>query len=271
MKSLEPLTRNNVLVVVPMFNEQDSIGQVLDNLLKENYQLVVVDDGSKDNSRDIALSKGVNVLSLPFNLGVGAALRAGFKFAGRHDYQAVIQVDADGQHSCLQISELINAANETNAHLVIGSRFQHPEESMSVPIIRRSVMRVLAALASRATEVKITDATSGFRLIRQPLLSEFAQEFPSYYLGDTYEALVSAGRAGYTVREIPAVIVERIHGESSASRLQSVKFIFKCVVVAGLGLQFRIKSLDTKSLLSSSASGVISEQKTVPNDCSVQK
>lgn len=270
MESLQPLTRNNLLVVVPMFNEQDSIGQVLDNLLKQNYQVVVVDDGSKDNSRDIALSKGVKVLSLPFNLGVGAALRVGFKFAEKHDYQAVVQVDADGQHNCSQISELIIAANESNSHLVIGSRFQDLQGSMSVPVIRRLVMKVLAAFASRATEVKITDATSGFRLIRQPLLSEFAQEFPRYYLGDTYEALVSAGRAGYIVREIPAIIVERAHGESSASRLQSVKFIFKCVVVAGLRLQFRINSLEDQSLHSSPVSDATSEQKTALDDCSVR-
>jgi hypothetical protein len=101
-------------------------------------------------------------------------------------------------------------------------------------------MRLLSALASRATSTTITDATSGFRLIRDPLLSEFAKVFPSYYLGDTYEALISAGKAGFVVREIPTVIVNRTHGTSSASTRQSVKFIFKSVVVAGLGIHARI-------------------------------
>jgi hypothetical protein len=101
-------------------------------------------------------------------------------------------------------------------------------------------MRLLSALASRATGTTITDATSGFRLIQDPLLSEFAKVFPSYYLGDTYEALISAGKAGFVVREIPTVIVNRTHGTSSASTRQSIKFIFKSVVVAGLGIHARI-------------------------------
>jgi glycosyltransferase involved in cell wall biosynthesis len=235
-----PLSKDNVLVIVPAFNEQESIGVVLKTLLDHNYQVLVVDDGSVDKTRLIAQEAGVDVLTLPFNLGVGGALRAGFKFAVRHGYCAVVQVDADGQHDASQIVSLMENANESGAHLVLGSRFQRSTESMRVPIVRRQVMRLLSALASRATGTTITDATSGFRLIQNPLLSEFAQVFPSYYLGDTYEALMSAGKAGYVVKEIPTVIVNRAHGESSASTLQSIKFIFKSVVVAGLGIHARI-------------------------------
>ena len=235
-----PLSKDNVLVIVPAFNEQESISAVLRTLLDNKYQVLVVDDGSLDNTRSIAQEAGVDVLTLPFNLGVGGALRAGFKFAVRHQYRAVVQVDADGQHDASQIVNLIDSANEFGAHLVLGSRFQRSVESMTVPVVRRQVMRLLSALASRATGTTITDATSGFRIIQDPLLSEFAKAFPSYYLGDTYEALMSAGKAGYVVKEIPTVIVNRTHGESSASTLQSIKFIFKSVVVAGLGIHARI-------------------------------
>ena len=235
-----PLSKDNVLVIVPAFNEQESIGAVLQTLLDYNYQILVVDDGSFDKTRFIAQEAGVDVLTLPFNLGVGGALRAGFKFAVRHGYRAVVQVDADGQHDASQIVSLMENANESGAHLVLGSRFQRSTESMRVPIVRRQVMRLLSVLASRATGTTITDATSGFRLIQNPLLSEFARVFPSYYLGDTYEALMSAGKAGYVVKEIPTVIVNRAHGESSASTVQSIKFIFKSVVVAGLGIHARI-------------------------------
>ena len=237
-----PLSKDNVLVIVPAFNEQESIGAVLRALLDSGYQVLVVDDGSVDKTRLVAQEEGVDVLTLPFNLGVGGALRAGFKFAVRHQYRAVVQVDADGQHDASQIVSLMENANESGAHLVLGSRFQRSTESMTVPVVRRQVMRLLSALASRATGTTITDATSGFRLIQNPLLSEFAQVFPSYYLGDTYEALMSAGKAGYVVKEIPTVIVNRAHGESSASTLQSIKFIFKSVVVAGLGIHARISN-----------------------------
>jgi glycosyltransferase involved in cell wall biosynthesis len=212
----------------------------LRTLLDNDYQILVVDDGSVDQTRLIAQGAGVSVLTLPFNLGVGGALRAGFKFAVRNQYRAVVQVDADGQHDASQIVSLIETANESGAHLVLGSRFQRSAESMTVPVVRRQVMRLLSALASRATGTTITDATSGFRLIQDPLLSEFSKVFPSYYLGDTYEALISAGKAGFVVREIPTVIVNRTHGTSSASTRQSIKFIFKSVVVAGLGIHARI-------------------------------
>jgi glycosyltransferase involved in cell wall biosynthesis len=235
-----PLSKDNVLVIVPAFNEQESISAVLRTLLDNDYQILVVDDGSVDQTRLIAQGAGVSVLTLPFNLGVGGALRAGFKFAVRNQYRAVVQVDADGQHDASQIVSLIETANESGAHLVLGSRFQRSAESMTVPVVRRQVMRLLSALASRATGTTITDATSGFRLIQDPLLSEFSKVFPSYYLGDTYEALISAGKAGFVVREIPTVIVNRTHGTSSASTRQSVKFIFKSVVVAGLGIHARI-------------------------------
>jgi glycosyltransferase involved in cell wall biosynthesis len=238
MKSL--LTRDNVLVIVPAFNEQESIRGVLRTLLDNNYRVLVVDDGSVDRTRLNAQEEGVDVLTLPFNIGVGGALRAGFKFAVRHNYQGVVQVDADGQHDATQIVRLIETANESGAHIVLGSRFQRPEESMKVPFVRRQVMHLLSRLASRATGTTITDATSGFRLIQAPLLFEFAKVFPSYYLGDTYEALISAGRAGFVVQEIPTVIVNRTHGKSSASTRQSVKFIFKSVVVAGLGIHTHI-------------------------------
>jgi glycosyltransferase involved in cell wall biosynthesis len=238
MKAL--LSRDNVLVIVPAFNEQESIQAVLGTLLENNYRVLVVDDGSVDRTRLNAQEAGVDVLSLPFNIGVGGALRAGFKFAVRHGYQGVVQVDADGQHDATQIVRLIESANKSGAHLVLGSRFQRSEESMKVPFVRRIVMHLLSVLASRATGTTITDATSGFRLIQKPLLFEFAKVFPSYYLGDTYEALISAGRAGFVVEEIPVVIVNRTHGKSSASTRQSIKFIFKSVVVAGLGIHAHI-------------------------------
>ena len=242
MSPSRTLSKHDVLVIVPAYNEQESISAVLTSLLENDYHVLVVDDGSTDCTRKIAQDAGIDVLTLPFNLGVGGALRTGFKFAIRRGYRAVVQIDADGQHGILQIVDLINHANDSGAHLVLGSRFQRLDKSMTVPIIRRQVMRLLSMLASRATGTTITDATSGFRLIQEPLLSEFAKVFPIYYLGDTYEALMSAGRAGFTVKEIPTVIVNRTHGTSSASTLQSIKFIFKSVVVAGLGIHARINN-----------------------------
>ena len=200
----------------------------------------MISDGSVDETADIARKMRVDVLDLSINLGVGGALRAGFQFACRHGFEAIIQVDADGQHPIGHISNLITAANENGADMVIGSRFIQATSSMSVNGLRRSTMRVLAWSASRAANTKITDSTSGFRLIRQPLLGRFSYTFASNYLGDTYEAIIAAGRAGFKVDEISTPIRERLHGESSSSTIQSFIQTIKVCTVALLQLHTRI-------------------------------
>ena len=238
--SRQQLTLNNVLVVVPALNEAISIRGVLESLLENNLHVVVISDGSVDETADIARKMRVDVLDLSINLGVGGALRAGFQFACRHGFEAIIQVDADGQHPIGHISNLITAANENGADMVIGSRFIQASSSMSVNGLRRSTMRVLAWSASRAAKTKITDSTSGFRLIRQPLLGRFSHTFASNYLGDTYEAIIAAGRAGFKVEEISTPIRERLHGESSSSTIQSFLQTIKVCTVALLQLHTRI-------------------------------
>jgi glycosyltransferase involved in cell wall biosynthesis len=234
------ITKENMLVIVPAYNEAGSIAEVLKELKSFNYTVLVVSDGSTDATCDIARGMGIRVLDLPLNLGVGGALRAGFRFAVKENYLAVVQVDADGQHPADEIANLITAANENQAHLVIGSRFLSDETSMEVGLTRRLVMRVLARSSSQATGINITDTTSGFRIICEPLLTKYAISFPTNYLGDTYEAVVAAGRSGYKVSEIPAALRERTSGKSTASIAQSVRFTVKGLVVAILRLHQRI-------------------------------
>jgi glycosyltransferase involved in cell wall biosynthesis len=238
--SRQLLTKQNVIVVVPALNEEASIGQVLNSLKNHGYKAVVVSDGSIDATAAIARASGSAVLELPFNLGVGGALRAGFQFACRHNYEAVVQVDADGQHPIDHIGRLIDAANNLNADIIIGSRFSDGHSLMSISGIRRIAMGILAWSASRATQSRITDSTSGFRLIRQPLLGRFSHLFASNYLGDTYESVIAAGRSGFIVREISAPIQERANGESSSSTIQSFLQTIKVFVVALLQLHTRI-------------------------------
>ena len=235
------LTRSDVLVVVPALNEERSIGVVLEKLHSLSFDVLVVSDGSTDDTARIARQGGAMVLELPYNMGVGGALRAGFQVAVAKGFGAVVQVDADGQHPIDSIDRLIEETNTSGAHLVIGSRFRSDDTTMDVANTRRLVMRLLAWSASRATGTSITDASSGFRLIREPLLRQFSSSFSANYLGDTYEALISAGRAGYVVREIPAAMRERAIGVSSASVRQSVQFTMKGLAVALLRLHARVE------------------------------
>lgn len=236
------VTAFNTLVVVPAFNEESSLASVIAEIRSCGYEVLVINDGSTDNTVDVARMSGARILDLPINLGVGGALRAGFKYACERNFQAVVQVDADGQHPADGIVHLLDEANASRAHLVIGSRFLSDGTSMEVGRVRRFVMRLLARSASNATRSPITDATSGFRIIQQPLLTEFSRTFAVNYLGDTYEALIAAGRAGYVVREIPAALRPRQNGESTASLVEAVTFTLKGLAATALHIHPRIRT-----------------------------
>jgi glycosyltransferase involved in cell wall biosynthesis len=237
-----------VLVVVPAWNEAGSVATVVKELVVASYDVLVVDDGSEDRTRELALHAGATVISLPFNLGVGAALRCGFKYAVRHGYNAVVQCDADGQHPVAHIAELIGAARVSDADMLIGSRFLGSEApEMKLSVIRRLAMRVLARSASRAAGRSITDSTSGFRVIKSPLLEELAAHLAPYYLGDTFESVVAAGKAGYRIDEVSAVLVERTHGSSSASPLKAAKFSIKAATIAAIGTYPRLQQRSARA------------------------
>jgi glycosyltransferase involved in cell wall biosynthesis len=241
------IDKASVLILVPALNEQDSVLKVLEELKLHSYETLLISDGSTDGTALVGRAFGVRVLELPINLGVGGALRAGFMFASKHGYQAVVQIDADGQHPVDEIKNLIQAANEHSAHMVIGSRFLMDEMTMEVSRMRRLAMRVLSRSATSATGTKITDSTSGFRLIQQPLLGEFAQQFANNYLGDTYESVISAGRGNYKVIEIAAGLMPREYGESTASTGSAVRFTLKGLGVATLRLHKRLSPAERQS------------------------
>lgn len=232
---------SEVLIVVPAYNEGATIEQVVSGIHSVGFSCVVIDDGSEDGTSFIAKRAGATVLTLPFNAGVGGALRCGFRYAVENGFQAVIQCDADGQHHSHHFDDLIVTANSTNADFVLGSRFLSQENQLEPNAIRRFAMWWLAHIASQATGRKITDSTSGFRFIRRPLLDELAEHLPDYYLGDTFEALVVLGRAGYSVEEIGVAMAPRTSGVSTASNGRAIALIGKSLTTVLLGIHFRIR------------------------------
>ena len=237
------LTRTNTLIVVPAFNEAASIAAVINDIRSAGFMMVVVDDGSSDGTATIARANDAEVVSLPINMGVGGALRCGFRFAVDNGYEAVIQCDADGQHHAKYLIDLIDASNHSGAHMVIGSRFRSDENRHEPNKVRRFAMWGLSGVARRATSHPITDSTSGFRIIRQPLLGELAINLPNYYLGDTFETVVVAGRAGYQIEEIGVAMAPRANGTSSASSGTAILLIAKVLVTVLLGIHFRLRRL----------------------------
>jgi glycosyltransferase involved in cell wall biosynthesis len=233
--------KTNTLVVVPAYNEQDSIVSVIEEIKATGFPFVVIDDGSTDETRNRAIAAGARTISLPFNAGVGGSLKCGFQYAVQQDYKAVIQCDADGQHPTKCFSHLIDSANSSSSHLVIGSRFTSNKETMDLGKTRKFAMRVLSRVAKRANQVEVTDTTSGFRMISEPLLGQFAQNYAGYYLGDTFEALNVAASNGYSVGQITVPFSNRAYGKSSASSIHAASNILKILLVHFMGLHFKIE------------------------------
>jgi len=235
------LNKTNTLVIVPAYNEQDSIVSVIEEIKATGFPFVVIDDGSTDETRNRAVATGARIISLPFNAGVGGSLKCGFQHAVKHGYKAVIQCDADGQHPTRDFESLVHHANTHSSHLVIGSRFTSDKESMHLSKTRKFAMRMLSSVAKRANQLEVTDTTSGFRLISQPLLGQFAQRFPGYYLGDTFEALNVAASNDFLVTQLSVPFSNRTQGTSSASNTNAISNIFKILCIQLMGLQFKIE------------------------------
>ena len=188
------------LIAMPAFNEEASIGAVIAGLAGHHplEHVVVIDDGSRDSTSQIARDAGVRVIRHAVNLGVGAAMGTAFKFAARNGYEALVQLDADGQHRPEFLTDLL--AGVGTADIVVGSRFAGGGNFQST-WARRNVQRVIAWTVSLYARTKLTDATSGFRVSGPRAIALFSEHYPVEFLGDTVESIVLASRQGLTVRE----------------------------------------------------------------------
>lgn len=223
-----------ILAIVPAFNEARTVGDCVRGLRRLGLPVLIVDDGSTDGTADLARAAGASVLRLELNLGVGGALRAGLRAARSLGYRAVVQSDADGQHSASAVADLLEVDREKPFDLTIGSRFLDEETRRATPFARRTAQRVLAHLASKAAGSRLTDTTSGLRVIREPLLGPLSDWMPSHYLGDTYEVVLAAARRGYGIREVPVEALPRLFGSSTASAATATRLTLRCLIVTFL-------------------------------------
>lgn len=245
--SLPPTGAAHILLIVPALNEERSVGAVVVAGRDLGYDVCVVDDGSTDATGLRAREAGATVLTVPLNLGVGGALRCGFRWALARGYDAVVQVDADGQHDPAEVATLLKTMRESDADMVIGSRFAAGAGDYEVRSARRFAMGLLARRAEHATGTKVVDSTSGFRAIRRPLLDQFAASYPAEYLGDTVEALIEAGRAGAKIVECPISASPRSHGRGSAGTIASIWYIARVLIAIELMHNRRLRSSSTQA------------------------
>jgi glycosyltransferase involved in cell wall biosynthesis len=229
-----------VLIIVPAWNEARNVGATVREIraASPQYDVAVVDDGSVDGTAAVAAEAGAIVLTLPFNLGVGGAMKTGFRYAQRHGYHRAIQVDADGQHNPAEIERVL-AGLET-ADISIGARFAGVGD-YDVRGPRRWAMIVLAKVVSRVAKTPLTDVTSGFRAAGPRAIDQYVVYYPAEYFGDTLDSLVAAVHAGLTVTQVPVAMRPRVHGVPSQNTFGSVMYLLRSGFALTLALMRRAK------------------------------
>jgi len=196
-----------VLVMVPALNEQESVGAVVTRIrVLLEVDVLVIDDGSSDETAAIAKAAGATVLRLPYNLGVGGAIRTGLRYAQTNGYNRVVQMDADGQHDPREARRLLDELDRCQLDLVVGSRFAAGYE---VGRSRRSTMRLLSKIVSRQVGTLISDTTSGFRAMGPKAIDLFSRHYPLDYLSDTVESLLIAADGSLAIDEIDVLMHAR--------------------------------------------------------------
>jgi glycosyltransferase involved in cell wall biosynthesis len=224
-----------VLVVVPALNEAQAVGHVVSEVkaVDGRFDVLVVDDGSSDHTALVARNAGAAVCSLPYTLGVGGAMRTGYRYALREGYDVVVQIDGDGQHNASFIPNLLEALDD--ADVVVGARFAGID-GYRVRGARRWAMAILAFVLTRVAGTRLSDVTSGFRAVNRRGLQVFAQHYPAEYLGDTVESLLIAARTGCRIRQVPVSMRVRSTGRASQGTVRSVLYLGRAVAALALGM-----------------------------------
>lgn len=214
------------LIIIPAYNEANNIPKVINDikLNAPNFDYIIINDCSTDNTKELCKKMNYNVLNLPVNLGIGGGVQAGYKYAQRYDYDIIVQFDGDGQHNAEYIEKLFINMQNKGLDMIIGSRFIENNGFQS-SMGRRIGIKILSRLIEIFSKNKITDPTSGFRMINKNILDSFCTYYPKDY--PEPESVVDIIRQGFKVGEMPVVMNERISGESSINLMKSIYYMVK--------------------------------------------
>lgn len=207
-------------VIIPTYNESKTIGELSILVRKEGFDVIVVDDGSKDNTATIAEENGASVITHKENRGKGASLKAGFAYAVKNYYDGVIVMDGDGQHNPKDIKRFIQAAESTHADLIVGNRMG---DTKNMPFLRWVTNRWMSNFISRACKQYIPDTQCGFRFIKSGLLKEIRLTSSKYETES--EILIRAGRGKFKIDSIPIESVYKGEVSSIHPIIDAFRFI----------------------------------------------
>ena len=225
------------LVIVPTFNEEGSLPGLLDELIsyRDRYDVLVVDDGSSDDSAQIARKRNIPVIQLPANLGIGGAVQTGFKYAVAKKYDIAVQLDGDGQHNPVWLDHVTAPILKGDANCVIGSRYlkKDVDHEYQTPFFRRVGMIFSSLILFLATGKWISDTTSGFRALDRKALTYFSSEYPIDH--PEAEALLMLFQQGFIIKEVPIKMRSRQTGTSLFTWVRAIKYPIR-VLIGFLGL-----------------------------------
>jgi glycosyltransferase involved in cell wall biosynthesis len=224
------------LAIVPAFNEEASVGHVIDEIrgFDPGFDVVVVDDGSVDRTVGVAADRGAHVVRLPFNLGIGGAMQTGYRFALEHGYDLAVQIDGDGQHDPHELPKILQPMLDGDADLVVGSRFSGDDETFRSSPTRRIGIRIFARVVSAVVGQRVTDTTSGFRAVNRRGIVLFAADYPHDY--PEVEATIMCVKHKLRLAEVPVRMRERSGGRSSITAFRSVYYMAKVLLAIFVGL-----------------------------------
>lgn len=234
------MSEPHTLVLLPAWNEEEALPGLLEELASFHplSRVLVVNDGSTDRTTEVVKEAGATVLTLPINLGVGGALRAGYRWALRNGFSYVVQLDADGQHDPRDIASVLEPVARGDVDLNIGARFAGVGE-YEQDGIRRLAMRFLSGLISAIVGSRLTDTTSGFKAVNHRAMEVFAQDFPMEYLGDTVEALIIGHKAGLRIGQVPVAMRVRQGGSPSQRSWRLVVFMIRALLAMSVAMTRR--------------------------------
>ena len=214
------------LVIIPCYNEQDTIEKVISNLAEKApwADYLVINDCSTDNTEKILREKKMNYINNPVNLGIGGGVQAGYLYAKQNGYDIAVQMDGDGQHDPRYLSSLIEPVKNGEADMSVGSRFIKKEGFQSSRM-RRLGINIISFLIKLFTGKKVYDVTSGYRACNRRLIEFFADNYADDY--PEPEAIITCVLNGYKVCEVPVVMAERMGGVSSIRSLKSAYYMIK--------------------------------------------
>lgn len=235
--------KKRVLIIIPAYNEEASIFKTYQSIIKYNkkntfkYDIVVINDGSKDKTEEILVENEILHIKLINNLGIGGAVQTGYKYALENNYDIAVQFDGDGQHDVDYVKNIIEPIMNDGFDMVIGSRFIDKRSSnFKSSFTRRIGIKLISFFIKLVTRKKIYDTTSGFRAVNKKIIEKFANEYPVEYPEPI--TTVEIIKSGYQVKEVPVSMNERENGSSSIRAWKNIYYMLNVIIsiiILGIG------------------------------------